>query len=42
MVDNPYLSAILTAIAAILFIIISSYGVGLFARWIAKIMGPRA
>jgi len=39
MVDNPYLSAILTAIAAILFIIISSYGVGLFARWIAKIMG---
>ncbi|UCF27801.1 MAG: sugar ABC transporter permease, partial [Chloroflexota bacterium] len=39
MVDNPYLDAVLTAIAAIIFIIISCYGVGLLARYIAKLTG---
>lgn len=39
MVDNPYLDALLTAVAAIIFIIFSSYGVGLFARFIAKLAG---
>ena len=39
MVNNPYLDATLTAIAAIIFIIFSSYGVGLLARFIAKLMG---
>ncbi len=39
MVDNPYLDAVLTAIAAIIFIIISGYGVGLLARFIAKLAG---
>lgn len=39
MVDNPYLDAVLTSIAAIIFIIISSYGIGLFARFIAKVAG---
>ena len=39
MVDNPYLDATLTAIAAVFFIIVSSYGVGLLARLIAKMMG---
>lgn len=39
MVDNPYLDAILTAVAAIIFIIISSYAVGLIARYIAKLTG---
>lgn len=39
MVKNPYLDAVLTAIAAIIFIIISSYGVGLLARSIAKLAG---
>ena len=39
MVDNPYLDAILTAIAAIIFIIIACYGVGLLARYIAKLTG---
>jgi multiple sugar transport system permease protein len=39
MVDNPYLDAILTAIAAVIFIIISSYGVGWLARLIARLSG---
>lgn len=39
MVTNPYLDALLTAAAAIVFIIISSYGVGLLARFIAKLAG---
>ena len=39
MVDNPYLDALLTAIAAIIFIIISCYLVGLLARSIAKLSG---
>jgi multiple sugar transport system permease protein len=44
MVDNPYLDAVLTAIAAIIFIIISCYLVGLIARFISKKSGatPRA
>jgi multiple sugar transport system permease protein len=36
---NPYLYALLTAGAAIIFIIFSSYGVGLLARFIAKLTG---
>lgn len=39
MVDNPYLDAILTSIGAVIFIIISSYGVGVFARFIARLAG---
>jgi len=39
MVDNPYLDAILTAIIAVFFIIISSYAVGALARLIAKLTG---
>jgi len=39
MVDNPYLDAILTSIGAVIFIIISSYGVGVFARFIARLTG---
>jgi multiple sugar transport system permease protein len=39
MVDNPYLDAILTALLAIMFIIVSSYGVGSLARMIAKLAG---
>lgn len=39
MVDNPYVDAILTAIAAVIFIIISSYAVGFLARLIAKLAG---
>ena len=44
MVDNPYLDAVLTAIVAIIFIIISCYLVGLIARYISKKSGatPRA
>jgi multiple sugar transport system permease protein len=37
--ENPYLYALLTAAAAIVFIILSSYGVGLLARFIAKLTG---
>ncbi|MFL7892843.1 MAG: carbohydrate ABC transporter permease [Anaerolineales bacterium] len=39
MVENPYLDAILTALAAIVFIILSSLGVGLLARKIARLRG---
>lgn len=39
MVENPYLDALLTAIVAVIFIIISSFGVGILARWIAKSRG---
>lgn len=39
MIDNPYLNAVLTAIAAIIFIVISCYAVGLLARTIAKLTG---
>jgi multiple sugar transport system permease protein len=36
---NPYLDAILTAFAATSFIIVSSYSVGLLARFIARLCG---
>jgi len=39
MVDNKYLDVLITAVIAIIFIIISSYGLGLFARFIAKLTG---
>jgi multiple sugar transport system permease protein len=39
MVENPYLDAILTAIVAIIFIIISCFAVGWLARYIAKLTG---
>jgi len=39
MVDNKYLDVLITAVIAIVFIIISSYGLGLFARFIAKLTG---
>ena len=39
MMENPYISAIITAILAILFIIGSSYGLGSLARFIAKKKG---
>jgi len=39
MVENPYLDAILTALVAVIFIILSSYGVGLLARKIAQLRG---
>jgi multiple sugar transport system permease protein len=35
--ENPYLYALVTAIEAIGFILLSSYGVGLLARFIAKL-----
>ena len=37
--ENPYLYALVTAVAAIIFIILSSYGVGRLARSIAKLTG---
>jgi len=37
--ENPYLYALATAVAAIIFIIFSSYGVGFLARFIAKLTG---
>jgi len=37
--ENPYLYALTTAAAAIIFIIFSSYCVGLFARFISKLTG---
>ncbi len=37
MPDNPYLSVLVYAVTAILFIIISSYGVASLARYIAKL-----
>ena len=39
MVENPYYDAILTAVVAIIFIFISSYGVGYLARLIVKLTG---
>jgi multiple sugar transport system permease protein len=39
MVDNKYLDVLITAVIAIIFIIISSYGLGLFARFIARLTG---
>lgn len=37
--ENPYLYALVTAGAAIIFIILSSYGVGFLARFIARLTG---
>ena len=37
--ENPYLYALVTAFAAIIFIIVSSYGVGRLASFIAKLTG---
>ena len=37
--ENPYLYALVTAFAAIIFIILSSYGVGFLARFIARLTG---
>ena len=39
MVQNPYLDALLTALVAIVFIIVSSYAVGMLARFIARLVG---
>ncbi len=39
MMENPYINLIVTAIGAIIFIIISSYAVGALARLIAKLSG---
>ncbi len=39
MVDNPYISALLTAVAAVIFIVLSSYGIGNLARFIARLTG---
>lgn len=39
MTDNPYLSALITAIAAVIFIIVSSYGLGFVARFAVKSTG---
>ncbi|KPL77284.1 hypothetical protein ADN00_09120 [Ornatilinea apprima] len=39
MIENPYLDALLTAVAAIIFIIISSFGLGALARLVAKLFG---
>lgn len=39
MVGNPYLDALLTAVAAVVFIILSSYGIGRLARFIARLTG---
>jgi multiple sugar transport system permease protein len=37
--ENPYLYALVTALEAIFFILLSSYGVGFIARFIAKLTG---
>jgi len=37
--DNPYISALFTAAAAVIFIIISSYVLGLVARLVTKLTG---
>lgn len=39
MIDNPYLNVILTAVGAVLFIIVSSYALASLARLIAKLAG---
>ena len=39
MVQNPYLDALLTALVAIVFIIVSSYAVGMLARFMARLVG---
>ncbi len=39
MSDNPYISALITAGAAVIFIIFSSYCLGFFARAVAKLAG---
>lgn len=39
MTDNPYLSALITAIATVIFIIVSSYGLGFVARFAVKSTG---
>ncbi len=39
MLQNPYLDAILTAVIALVFIIVSSFGVASLARLIAKLTG---
>jgi multiple sugar transport system permease protein len=39
MVRNPYIDAVLTALLAIIFIIGSSVGIGMLARFIAKLAG---
>ena len=37
--ENPYQYALVTAVGAIIFIILSSYGVGLLARFITRLTG---
>jgi multiple sugar transport system permease protein len=37
--NNSYLNALVTAFGAIVFILASSYGLGVLARWIAKVRG---
>jgi len=39
MPENPYLNVLVTVGLTVVFIIASSYGVGLLARWIAKLRG---
>jgi multiple sugar transport system permease protein len=39
MVKNPYLDTLLTAVVAVFFIVVSSYGIGLLARFIARLTG---
>lgn len=39
MLNNPYLDVLVTAVLTILFIIVSSYAVGLLARGIARLRG---
>ncbi len=42
MMENPYLNALITAAGALLFILLSSLGIGAFSRWVAKLRGASA
>jgi multiple sugar transport system permease protein len=42
MMNNPYISALVTAVGALVFILITSYGLGALARWISKLRGATA
>ncbi|MFT3895821.1 MAG: hypothetical protein QM730_29735 [Anaerolineales bacterium] len=39
MPENPYISVLITAALTVAFIIASSFGLGAFARWVAKLRG---
>ena len=42
MMSNPYLNALITSAGAVIFIIATSYGLGVLTRWIAKKRGATA